>query len=245
VRNNLLNVRADLQANGKVITADAVINLHLGKQERKYTLLELLEYFNEQHVKKLIGKDYAKGTYERYKTSLSHVKEFMLYKNKSSEFLLTDISYAFATEYEFYLKTERNNSHNTSLKYIKNLKAVINFAVKNEWLPNNPLYRYQVKLEKVDKAFITQAELKTIETKQFDNDRINEVKDIFVFCCFTGLAFSNVAKLSNKSNIIGIKGEKQISIKRTKTDVTANIPLLSKAANVLKKYEQNEYCKYN
>ncbi|NCI48990.1 site-specific integrase [Sediminibacterium roseum] len=245
VRNNLLNVRADLQANGKNVTPDAVINLHLGKEERKYTLLELLEYFNEQHVKKLIGKDYANGTYERYKTSLSHVKEFMLYKNKSSDLLLTDINYAFATEYEFYLKTVRNNSHNTSLKYIKNLKAVINFAVKNEWLNNNPLDHYRAKLEKIDKAFLTQAELNQIEIKKFDNDRITEVKDIFVFCCYTGLSFSDVAKLSAKNIIIGINGQKQISIKRTKTDVTANVPLLSKAANVLKKYAKNEYCIYN
>lgn len=244
-RNNLLNIRAGLYANGKEITASTVINIHLGKEEVKYTLLELLDHFNEHHVKKLIGKDYAKGTYERYKTSMSHVKEFMKYKNKSSEMLLTDINYSFATEYEFYLKTIRNNSHNTSLKYIKNLKAVINFAVKNEWLTNNPLDRYQVKLEKIDKAFLTQKELNAIETKKIVNSRINEVKDIFVFCCYTGLAFADVAKLNNKDIIIGINGERQISIRRTKTDVTANIPLLSKASAILKKYESNEFCIYN
>lgn len=241
-RNKLLNIRADFYANSKEITAAAVINTHLGKMEVKYTLLELLDYFNEHHVKKLIGKDYSNGTYERYKTSLSHVKEFMKYKNKSSGMLLTDINYAFATEYEFYLKTVRNNSHNTSLKYIKNLKAVVNFAVKNEWLINNPLDRYQVKLEKIDKAFLTHKELNTIETKKITNARINEVKDVFVFCCYTGLAFSDVAKLSTKDIVVGINGEKQISIKRTKTNVTANIPLLSKAAAILKKYESNEFC---
>ena len=159
--------------------------------------------------------------------------------------LLNDINYLFANDYEFYLKTIRDCSHNTSLKYIKNLKTVIYFALKRGWLSNNPLERYQAKLEKIDKEFLTEKELNSIETKQFDNERLNEVRDVFVFCCYTGLAYSDVAKLNAQNVVFGIKGGKQISIKRTKTNVTAKIPLLSKALQLLEKYQNNECCIFN
>jgi len=126
IRGNLLNIRADLQSNGRLVTSEVVVNIHLGKSEKKYTLLEIHEYYNEQHVKKLIGKDYAVGTYTRYKTSLDHIVRFLNYKYRTKDLVLHDLTYSFATEYEFYLKTVRNCAHNTSLKYIKNLKAVIN-----------------------------------------------------------------------------------------------------------------------
>ena len=245
IRLSLMNIRTKLLSEGKLITAENVVNMHLGKTEKKYTLIELHEYHNEHHVKKLIDKDYAHGTYERYKTSLDHIKKFIAYKYKVSDMVLTDMNFSFANDYEFYLKTVRSCSHNTTIKYIKNLKTVIYFAIKREWLVNNPLDRYKGKLERVDKEFLTEKELNTIEMKEFDNERLNEVRDVFVFCCYTGLAYSDVAKLNNKNIVIGIKGGKQINLKRTKTNVTANIPLLSKPLQLLQKYQNDEFCIFN
>lgn len=244
IRLNLMNIRIKLLSEGKLITAENVINIHLGKIEKKYTLIELHDYHNEQHVKKLIGKDYALGTYERYKTSLDHIKEFLVYKYKVNDMLLTDMNFSFTHDYEFFLKTVRKCAHNTTIKYIKNLKTVIYFAIKRGWLLNNPLDRYKGKLERVDKEFLTEKELNTIETKEFDNERLNEVRDVFVFCCYTGLAYSDVLKLSKKNIVLGINGGKQINIKRTKTNTLANIPLLKKPLQLLQKYQDNEFCIY-
>lgn len=244
-KTNILNIRTDLQLKGHNITSEIVINTLLGKIEKKFTLIELLEYFNEKRVKPLIGKDYAAGTYERYKTSQSHVIDFINYSRKNSNLFLTDLNFSFATEYEFYLKTVKKCSHNTSIKYIKNLKAVINFAVQNEWLSKNPFEKYKGKLERVDKEYLTEQELNIVRNKVFSTTRLNEIRDVFVFCCYTGLAYSDVAKLSKNNIVIGVNGELKISIKRTKTDVTANIPLLSIAMDILKKYEHDEYCIYN
>jgi site-specific recombinase XerD len=242
IKTNILNIRTDLQSKGNSVTSEVVTKILLGKAEKKFTLSELLEYFNEKRVRPLIGKDYAAGTYERYKTSKSHVLDFIVYTHKNSNLFLTDLNYSFATEYEFYLKTVRKCSHNTALKYIKNLKAVINFAVQNEWLSRNPFDKYKGKLERVDKEYLTEKELNKVRTKEFSTSRLGEIRDVFVFCCYTGLAYSDVAKLSKKNIVIGINGEPKISIKRTKTEVTANIPLLSIALDILKKYEQDEYC---
>ncbi len=245
LKTNILNIRTDLQSKGHHITSEIVINTLLGKIEKKYTLLELLEYFNEKRVKPLIGKSYAAGTYERYKTSKSHVSDFITYSHKNTNLFLTDLNFAFATEYEFYLKTIKKCSHNTALKYIKNLKAVINFAVQNEWLSRNPFEKYKGKLERVDKEYLTEHELNTVRVKEFSTIRLSEIRDVFVFCCYTGLSYSDVAKLNKNNIVIGVNGEPKISIKRTKTEVTANIPLLSIALDILKKYEYDEYCIYN
>lgn len=244
IKNSLMQIRADLQSKGKLITAKTVINVHLGKSEKNYTLIQLLEYFNEQHVKKLIGKDYALGTYNRYKTSLEHIKQFIQYKYKVDDLFLTELSYSFATDYEFYLKTVQLCGHNTAVKYIKNLKAVLNFALSQEWLEMNPLNRYKAKLDRVEKEYLNESELNKIESKEISNTRIDEVRDIFVFCCYTGLSYSDVEKLTNKNIVIGMNGQSQINIRRTKTDVTAKIPLLDKAKAIIQKYSTHEECIY-
>lgn len=245
IKLNLLNIRTNLLANGKSVTAEIVVNLYRGKDEQKPTLIQWHEHFNEQHVKPLIGKDYAEGTYDRYTTSLSHVKEFLKFRYKVPDLPLQDLSLSFATDYEFYLKIERKCAHNTTLKYIKNLKAVINFAVRQGIINNNPLDQYTARLERIDKEFLTESELRAIETKVFYNQRLEEVRDTFIFSCYTGLAYSDATKLSPNNIVTGIRGQKQISIKRTKTNVTANIPLLSKAAEIIEKYRTNEYCVYH
>lgn len=245
IRLNLMNLRNKLLSEGKLITAESVINLHLGKTEKKYSLIEIHDYHNEQHVKKLIGKDYAYGTYGRYKTSLDHIKRFIFFKYKVHDMLLSDMNLSFANDYEFYLKTVKNCSHNTTLKYIKNLQTVLYFAINRGWLLNNPLERYKAKLERIDKQFLTEKELNSIETKEFKNERLGEVRDVFVFCCYTGLAYSDVAKLKKQNIILGIKSGKQISIRRTKTNTLANIPLLSKPLQLLEKYQEHDYCIYH
>lgn len=245
IKNSLMQIRADLQSKGKLITAKNVINIHLGKSEKNYTLIELLEYFNEKHVKKLIGKDYAVGTYNRYKTSQEHIKHFIQYKYKVNDLLLSELSYSFATDYEFYLKTVQECSHNTAVKYIKNLKAVLNFALSQEWIENNPLNRYKAKLDRIEKEYLNESELKIIESKEISNSRIDEVRDIFVFCCYTGLSYSDVEKLTKQNIVIGINGQSQINIRRTKTDVTAKIPLLDKAKAIIQKYSTHEECIYH
>ena len=242
IRINLQNTRADLLSAGITISAENIVNKYLGKAQKKYSLIEIHELYNESHVKLLIGKDYAKGTYERYKTSLEHVKNFISYKYRISDMSMQELNLSFANDYEIYLKTVKNCAHNTAIKYIKNLKAVINYSVRNEFIKNNPLDRYRPKLDRIDKEFLTEHELSKIENKNFENDRLNEVRDVFILCCYTGLSYSDVAKLNKENIVIGIDGRKHIKINRTKTSVLSNIPILEKALHIIEKYKNNEYC---
>jgi len=242
IRHNLNNIRAELQLQQQNVTAESVVNQYSGKGAQKRTLLDVHRYHNEQHIKRLIGKDYAEGTYNRYRISQEHVKQFLKTQYNASDVLLTDLTYSFITNYEAYLKTVRNCAHNSAVKYVKNLRAVINFAISQEWLLTDPFIRYKARLEKVEKQFLTLDELSKIERENFDSVGISEVRDIFAFCCYTGLAYADVAKLTENNIIVGINGVKHISIKRTKTDNTANIPLLDRAKYYIDKYRTHAVC---
>lgn len=242
IRHSLNNIRADLMLQDSNVSADAIVNQYSGKGAKKRSLIEIHNYYNEHHIKRLIGKDYAEGTYNRYRISLEHVKEFLKAQYNTSDMLLADLSFSFITNYEAHLKTVRSCAHNTAVKYVKNLRAVINYAISQEWLLNDPFIRYKARLEKVDKGFLTLEELHTIENEDFDINGISEVRDIFAFCCYTGLAFADVAKLNADNIVLGISGKKHISIKRTKTDNTANIPLLDRAQFYLDKYQAHPVC---
>lgn len=243
IRNNLLNIRSDLQEKNKLVTAEIVINIHLGKGEKKYTLIQIHEYHNE-NVRKLINKDYAPGTYGRYVMSLDHLKRFLAYKYCVDDIALVTLSFSFATDYEFYLKTVRNCANNTAVKYVKNLKTVINYAISQGWLEFNPLDKWRGKLERVDKEYLTEAELKTISEKDFSNKRIGEVRDIFVFCCYTGLAYSDVVKLTTENIVLGMNGKKQLNLKRTKTDTIVKVPLLDQALAIIDNFKSHPFCQY-
>ena len=245
LKTKLMNIRSDIEMSGKVLTAEVVVNKHLGKSDKKRMLIDVHKYYNEHHVKKLIGKDYAEGTYGRYKTSLDHVTKFIKFQYKLTDFPLLELDMSFATQYEYYLKTEHSCAHNTAIKYVKNLSAVINYARKQSWLVQHPFEHYQARLEKIDKSYLTEAELNSIESKEFDNPRLEEIRDIFVFCCYTGLPYADVLKLSNQDIMFGINMKKHINIKRTKTNVTSNIPLLDRALEILDKYKDHPQCVYS
>jgi site-specific recombinase XerD len=244
IANKFLNIRNDLEAKGKTVTADTIMNAYKGKISKKYTLLGTHEYFNEHFVKPQIGKAYAEGTHERYKTSLFLVKEFMKKQQIPTDLPLAELTFPFINGYEFYLLNTRGCANNTAVKYVKNLMRVINFAVNQEWLPKNPFSRYNGKLEQVNRTPLRKDEIQRIANLKLTIPRLDRVRDIFVFCCYTGLAFADVSKLTINNLAIGLNGGKMIQIKRTKTDILSSIPLLDIPISILNKYQSDEECQY-
>ena len=143
---------------------------------------------------------------------------------------------------ELYLKVDRNCGHNTTVKYIKNFKKIIRIAQANGWIKSDPFIRIKMQLKKVDKEFLTEEELNTIIEKDFGIERLNNVKDIFLFGCFTGLAYSDLKLLKPENVITGLDGGRWIITKRLKTDNDSHIPLLPIAAKIVDKYKDNLYC---
>lgn len=229
-----------MEAN-KPISAETVKNAYLGISEKGKTIIEVFQYHNKQ-VKELLNKDFSYGTYERYCTALSHTQEFIQWKYNVSDLEIKQINYEFITEFEYYLKTVRKCSHNTAIKYITNFKKIIRICIGNGWLERDPFTNYKISLREVERECLTEAELDAVAAKEFPTQRLEAVRDIFLFCCFTGLAYSDVKKLSKDHIIMGIDGEKWIKINRTKTDTRSSIPLLPIPAGIIEKYANNPKC---
>jgi len=228
----------DLIQDNKEVTTETLKNKFLGIEEKQVTLINLFKDHNKQ-VERLIGNGYSAGTLERYKTVCKHLQEFMKHTYNVSDYRLNKINHKFITDFEFYLKSERECAHNSTIKYIKNFKKIVRIAIANDWIVKDPFLNYKVQLKEVKREFLSEEEMQTMLEKDLHTHRLELVRDIFIFCCYTGLAYSDVKKLSKDSIVIGIDGEKWIKTNRTKTGTRSSIPLLPPALKILKKYENS------
>jgi site-specific recombinase XerD len=236
------NIEKKLIAVDKDITAEVFNNVLTGKSEKQRTLVPIFQNHNNQ-IKALVETgEYSQGTLERYKTSLSHTIEFMKWKFNITDINIKDIDLAFVTDYDFYLRTERSCGNNTTVKYIKNFKKIIQICIDNRWIAENPFTKYKGKIKEIERDFLTESEIETIYNKKFSCERLIQVRDIFVFCCFTGLAYIDVKQLTSEHIGIGIDGNKWIFKNRQKTDTSSKIPLLPIPEQIMAKYATHPKC---
>lgn len=235
IRSKVYKIHNRFLDDGKHVSADRVLNSYLGLDNEKRMLLEVFEEHNS-NVNSLIGKDFAHGTAERYRTAKKHVTDYIKLNYKSKDIPISDVNYRFISGLEYYLKSERNCSHNTTVKYITNFKKIIRIALANDWISKDPFLRWKAKMKIVDREYLTQEEIQDLLDINLRVSRLDQVRDIFIFCCFTGLAYADVKKLTHDDIVLGIDGEKWIETKRTKTNTKSNIPVLPTAIQILQKY---------
>ncbi|QQL51196.1 site-specific integrase [Mucilaginibacter ginkgonis] len=229
--------------NKQLITADALRNRLLGiEQQVKEKMLVPIFQDHNKRIKSLLDKEYAKGTLARYETSLKHTVEFMQWQYGKSDIAIKAIDHEFITSYDFYLRSERSCGNNTVVKYIKNFKKIIRICMANGWLDKDPFINYKAKVKEVIRDYLTKEEIQAIADKELVTDRVNQVRDIFLFSCFTGLAYADVKKLKRTEISKGIDGQWWIFTSRQKTDTASRIPLLPTALKILEKYENNPEC---
>jgi site-specific recombinase XerD len=220
------------------LTAKNIKDLYSGKKEKHKMLLEIFQEHNDK-VNSLIGQDFAAGTAERYRTAKMHVENYIKKEYKSPDIPVKNVDHKFISGLEYYLKTERKCSHNSAIKYITNFKKIIRIAFANEWIKRDPFVNWKGTLKIVDREFLTQEEIQVMLEKEINNDRLDLVKDIFIFCCYTGLAYADVKKLSENDIVIGIDGNRWIKTNRTKTKIKSSIPILPTAEAILEKYSSH------
>ncbi|WP_238381779.1 site-specific integrase [Mucilaginibacter pedocola] len=225
------------------VTAENLRDRLLGKAnvKRSKMLVPIFQEHNKR-IKSLIGKEYAAGTLERYETSLKHTIDFMQWQYKKNDIDIVEIDHEFITSYDFYLRSERHCCNNTAVKYLKNFKKVIRICIANGWLDKDPFVNYKPKVKEVIRHYLTAEEIQVITEKQLVSYRLDQVRDAFLFSCFTGLAYADVKKLKRSEIIKGIDKQQWIVTSRQKTDTASRIPLLPIALQILKKYEDNIEC---
>lgn len=241
MRNRAFNFQRELLMEGQELTVKSFRNKWLGLSGKVVMLIPVFQEHNEK-MKLLVGKEFAHLTYVRYETTLEHTKKFLKYKFGLEDIELRKINFSFVSDFSFWLKSVRNCNQNTTIKYLSNFKKIILFCIQSGWIDRNPFLGFKMVKKEVIRDILTSEEIKKMSDATFASERSACVRDIFLFCCYTGLAYADVKKLKRSEIANGIDGEKWILTTREKTDTPSRIPLLPKAILLLTKYENHPKC---
>jgi site-specific recombinase XerD len=236
----LMEISRELSRKKEHISAAKIKSIYEGSNAEQKFLLQLFKEHIIQLKEKVEINDMSIGTYKKYKTIHAKLESFIKLKFKAKDISIFDLKHKFVLDFEHYLKVVEKVGHNTSMKYIQTVKGVLNTCVDHEWINKNPFKNFQCPIKKVDREVLTPHEVLSLETKIFEIKRLEEVKDTFLFCCYTGFAFIDVQNLTPNELQIGIDGFNWIFTSRQKTDVNSNVPLLPQALSIIKKYENHD-----
>ena len=241
VRAKVLQIHRELEIDNKPITADIIKDCFYGRDKAQRSLLEVYAEHNEK-CSALIGKEYTESTVTKFDTPINRLKEYIRSCYHRDDIMLAELDGQFIRDFDFWLKTEKHCQNNSALKHLKNLKKVVRIALANDWIKKDPFYGIHFKQEEVNVEFLSREELDILMNKDFAIKRLEQVRDIFVFCCFTALAFVDVQQLSREHLIKDNNGALWIRKARQKTSQMCNIPVLSIPQRILRKYEDNAEC---
>ena len=241
VRAKVLQIHRELEIDNKPITADIIKDCFYGRDKVQRSLLEVYAEHNEK-CRALIGKEYTESTVTKFDTSINRLKEYIRSCYHRDDIMLAELDGQFIRDFDFWLKTKKHCQNNSALKHLKNLKKIVRIALANDWIKKDPFYGIHFKQEEVNVEFLSREELDILMNKKFTIKRLEQVRDIFVFCCFTALAFVDVQQLSREHLIKDNNGALWIRKARQKTNQMCNIPVLSIPQRILRKYEDNAEC---
>ena len=236
VRNKIYRIHEKLIIKGKPFTAQTIRNKYLNVNDNRKTLLSIFQEHNNQ-IEQLVGKEFSYGAYMRYVRTKRHLENYVAREYNAKDIFVKEIDLKFITNFEYYLKFLNIGNQNTVTKYVTNFKKIMRIAFANNWINKDPFFHWKAKWKVVEREALTELEMQKMMEKEISTPRLNQVKDIFLFCCFTGLAYVDVKKLSSNHIVLVIDGERWIKINRSKTDTRSSIPLLPTAEAILDRYK--------
>ncbi|RZK60737.1 MAG: site-specific integrase [Pedobacter sp.] len=223
------------------ITAESLMSKFKGKEKKARFLIEVFADHNKK-MEVSIGKIFKANTLKGYKSSIGHLTEYLMKVYRTKDIDLLKIDHGFVVGYEFFLRTERNISAISAAKYIKHFRKIINLSIAHGWIKQDPFTFYKNKAKPRDKEFLTKHELDDISEIILKSTRLNQVRDVFVFCCYTGLSYADIKKLKRSNIRKGDDGKLWIYTNREKNANVSNIPLLDTPENLMRKYIHNIEC---
>lgn len=234
-------IKTEIMYSGKSLTVEKIMDHLLGRIAPRVKVLEEFQKHNDE-MKALLGKGYARGTLQRFTITKNHLTAFIRFKLNKDDIEFADLSLEFVKDFEFYLRTVRDCSNNTTLKYIANFKKIVIRAIDKEIINKDPFKNFKGRKTRIVKKPLTTQELYELERHYFTTDRLNVVRDVFVFQCYTGLAYIDAYQLKKTDIKKGIDGNLWIMSERQKTNSTTNVPLLPQALKIIEKYKDHKLC---
>lgn len=230
------NIVLVFQLQGGDCTLDNIYNKYIGKEIKKKEYI--LSYYKQYlyKIKKLTGIQIKDNTYHKFVYVGNHLESFLKWKFKKTDYPLEELNLQFLDDFDYYLKTEKKQEQITINKTIQRLRAPINQAISEGYLDRDPFVLFKSKTVRKTVIFLTTDELKTFEEAVLQQQRLVVIQDLFIFCCYTGLAYFEMANLEKKHIQIGFDGINWIQMKREKTQRQIAIPILPKAQAIIDKY---------
>lgn len=218
---------------------EKIRSFFIGKDREYTTFLPVFDKFNED-IKQRVGHPISKDSLQKYSVLRRHFSEFLIHKYGRKDIGLTEFTPSVVQDFELYLSTVAGCAYNTSVKKMKALKTVTIYAQKRGYLLHDPFLNHRFHLESVNRGFLTDEEIMKIANKELDIHRLELVRDIFIFSCFTGLAYIDVSNLT-PDNIVTLDDKQWIMTKRQKTSVETNVLLLDIPKSIIAKYSHKTY----
>jgi integrase len=240
IRIKLTECYRELQLKQDKITTDSIKALFLGDHSDQHTLAELIEYHNLSQFPIL-----SISTRKCYIITKNYILSFLNKKRNTMDIYLSKIDFKFISDFDYYLRTIKPLDHhqplnnNGLMKHMQRFRKILNLGVRLEWLTKNPFNAYDIRFNKFERGFLTKYELDLIEKKIFSIERLQMIKDLFIFSCYTGLAYIDAINLTTSEISIGIDGQKWIYTTREKTQTSLKIPVLQQALDILERYNVN------
>ena len=242
IRLRVMQIYREMELDHEFISAQKVVDKYLGRDSKlEIMLLDVFRDHNDR-CHKLAGNGMASATVVRYETSYKHTAAFIKSVYKKEDIPIVDVDHKFITDYEFWLRIERKCNHNSATKYLKNFKKIIRIALANDYISKDPFVNIKFKLDTVEREFLEDHEIKAIIDKDIPIQRLAQVRDVFIFAVFTGLAFSDLKGLKQEHLVRDNNDDLWIRKARQKTKNMCNIPLLNPARKILERYKDHPEC---
>lgn len=238
VRMEIFQLYRELKAAHGLVTVEKIKSHYLGENKKIHYLSEVFDFHNETNKEKLAPK-----TLCHYRTNQRYVLEFIKEQYNKNDYPLHELDYPFLLRLESFLRSYDPKKHyrksianNAVMKHIQRFRKQIKLAVELDWLKDDPFKKFTPKMEKRQREFLTEEELKSIVHLEIACERLEIVKDLFLFSCYTGIPYGDIIQLTHKNLVIGIDGNKWITAKRNKNGVPYELPLLDVPLSLVNKY---------
>lgn len=235
MRASIRNHYYELERYDALVTAEKVRNAFLGITVRTESLMQLFkEYVDE--CRSLLGISRTKATVQKYDRCYRRVKEFLKSKYNLSDIPLVEIGHKFITDLECYLRTVSKCNENTTAKFLQTFKMIIIRARNNGYIKGDPFANYKIRLKRVDRGYLSEDELKILRETPIPSKRVAQVRDVFLFACYTGLAYIDLKLLRAENIRTSFDGNQWIMTHRHKTDTPVNVPILDIPMELIERY---------
>ena len=201
------------------VTAEKVKNAFLGLEHRYHTLMQVFRQHNEDYEKQVDAGMKAKGTLLKYRTVYKHLQEFLTIRYRVKDIALKELTPAFISDFEMFLRTDKHCCTNTVWLYVCPLRTMVFIAINNEWLTRDPFREYEIKKEETTRSFLTKEEIRLLMEGRLKNAKQELYRDLYLFCAFTGLSFADMRNLTEENIHTYFDEHEWININRQKTGV--------------------------